>query len=987
MSLSAWPSSHNGDFVLVLNRYLDDSTKRIDGDIISNNNNDSLESNSTNYRAVARCELLKTCCTAFEHHFHTYKSIFSKMSAAIDVLSNAFEQHYKTNQQVDQWKQMVMKREDVLREQMKGMVEQHEREYATEAELKRKLALVEQNLANVKNDLDHTYRAYVRSEDALKDANERNDQLSRQHVMLTLRESRMREDALNLERQVEVSHQHAESKAREVGELRQEIALLNGKLYRVEAKIRETEVLLQTATQTLQRKSRELEDKEMELARVLKNTKGRNSNNDDDGGGGGGDEASNHQQLLQEKIKEAVAEREKEIMRACTPRPDWELLFENYQTRSQLVELVKPSEQSVVVNSAKNAGNANKTTPGVSSKRWTEMLTYALQNSHSKNQSLIEEVERRKEQADSAELQLALSTQQHQSSTNSKANRLAMSVGAGGKSVRAGAGLFGASTKDGGGGGGGQKSKQQQRLERNLKNAAFVYLPLSAPTVPDYLRSTKPIPGRMWQQGDIYKVLAAAVDFIIANNNNNNNSIQQHNTTYEVANTNNNNSNVPLDGSFTFGSGVSHNTNATTSTSTSTTTSHHRRLQHRQSSMSEAQLHQQLAGAIAAIDQQQQRQFADAFNAYLVASFGDAATRREIAYNVVYHCRQTFPNDVFCRAFLLSLGGDVPADTCQRIRTFVMAFRRSFEVCDSRCSGYISKKTMTSLIKNLMSMYSATEQKIVLALLDELPQMASRSETLVDYRVLFAPSSTISGTNNINSNSASPFGPASSSSNVFSISINNNNGASATTSNNNNIGGGGGFWERPSQFMTLVAAIYFRAMLIDMEAAINAVRGLATVIPGSTTTTNDSNTAPPTTTPQTTSINNANATPASNNINNNADISVGALLSALQSCDQKRDYDVHKEFISKCIITPPSSTFSSNNNNNNSMTSKAARITLELLIPRMRRTYLPRASVFPADPRFQYPEGTHVAVKRDDGLTSSGDANNNNNNQEDKQEN
>jgi hypothetical protein len=203
MSLSAWPSSRAGatpDFVLVLNHYLDEQVKRIDADLNPN----------TNFRAVARCEVLKNCCTAFEHHFTTYKDIFNKMSKSVDVLSQAFDQQHKISLEVDKWKQQVMKREETLRDQMKQIVEQHEREFATEMELKDIVKALEAKLNKTKTDLDDTYRAYVRSEESLKEANERNDELSRQHVLLTLRESRLREEALNLERQVDVSHNHAE---------------------------------------------------------------------------------------------------------------------------------------------------------------------------------------------------------------------------------------------------------------------------------------------------------------------------------------------------------------------------------------------------------------------------------------------------------------------------------------------------------------------------------------------------------------------------------------------------------------------------------------------------------------------------------------------------------------------------------------------------------------------------------------------------------
>jgi hypothetical protein len=234
--------------------------------------------------------------------------------------------------------------------------------------------------------------------------------------------------------------------------------------------------------------------------------------------------------------------------------------------------------------------------------------------------------------------------------------------------------------------------------------------------------------------------------------------------------------------------------------------------------------------------------------------------------------------------FVLALGGDCPLDVHTRTRQLIASFKRSFEMADSRSCGYAPKKSLAALIKTLMALYSQTEIKLVSQHLDGLPHMSTKSETLVDYRPLFSAG-----------------------------------------------------YDQPTEFMTLLATLSFRAMCTDINAAVNAVRAAATPAAAAASAAAASAAAA------------AAATGAA--AAESGDISIGALLTALQSCDPRRELDLCKEYVQRLL---------------GQASIKAVRVPVEALVARMRKTFLPRASPFPADLYFIYSAPSVVEVMRTD---------------------
>lgn len=878
MSLSAWPSSKAGkrpDFALVIEHFLDDQVHRIDGSNFSFGNQQQQQQLSSNFAAVARCDVLRKCCTAFAHHFSTYRDVFTKMQACVDVIQTAFDEQHRIGLEVEKFRALCVKREETLRAQMREIVERHEREYASEAQLKVKVAALEAELASTKTELEGAFRSLAKTQEQLSEVSERNEELSRNHVILTLRESKMRETADALERSVAVSHSHAEAKAREVGELRQEIATIRGHIHHIEAQLANGANLAQTSSRALERKTRELEERDMQLARLngLLRGGGGGGGGPDRGGAGaggasssGGDEFYSRAQVA-DKVHEALSAKEaelKELQRTMTPRPDWDALAEKYKTK----DLVKMGNFAVSTNAAASSSassSSSSSSPSTkllrqSTRRWCDLLASGLCRSAERCDEMQAETHAMKEKADSLALELSLAQQKHAYSKPAKQSGGAGGGGGGAKRAAAG----GAAAPAAGGRRGGAAAAASSSKSSSVAVSSPVpstageifFHPVVA--APDYLGRavSTPVKGRIWTLQEVYLHLATATDFIVA-----------HLTDHGApggGGCGGGGSGANLDGSLSGGS-ASLSGGGASALSSSTRGGGglggaSALTRSRWGSLTETQL------INAHMEKTKVNMFEQSFHAWLSSTFRDAAQRQTMAYCLVYHTRTKYESDIFCRLFALALGGDCCADVHMRVRVFVNSFRRSFEMVDSKCCGFVPKKSLANLVKSLMGVYSAVEQRLVLALLDELPTMASRAETLVDYRPLF-----------------------------------------------------NGTWDNPTQFMELTTTLFFRNMIIDCQTAINAVR--------------------------------AASASAGSDAGHHCDISVGTILSALQSCDPKRDLDVHKDFVSRCI---------------GQSTIKSVRVPVESLVSRMRRAYLPRASAFPSDPTFHFPSASLPEILRTD---------------------
>jgi len=111
----------------------------------------------------------------------------------------------------------------------------------------------------------------------------------------------------------------------------------------------------------------------------------------------------------------------------------------------------------------------------------------------------------------------------------------------------------------------------------------------------------------------------------------------------------------------------------------------------------------------------------------------------ELSYSLIYHCQDVYPDNPFCRLFLLQLGGDVPRDAFVHLRRRCADLRDTFEALDPHFTEGVVTMEAAQEIRRRFPDYAEQQAGALGELVEELQSSESSPHSRHRFACLLVP--------------------------------------------------------------------------------------------------------------------------------------------------------------------------------------------------------------------------------------------------------